>query len=112
MLAQSELLACSLQSNDRLNTPLSVSACNFFDRKCRNAIVCNYDGRDLPRAVGKFQCDRALLDAPCSGTGVIWKDAHVKTSRSQEDVWKTVKIQKELLLSAIDMVDAESKTGG
>ena len=36
-----------------------------------NAIVVSADGRDFPRIMGGF--DRVLLDAPCSGTGVIAK---------------------------------------
>lgn len=43
----------------------------------RNSIVCHYSALEFPRVMGGF--DRVLLDAPCSGTGVIAKDASVKT---------------------------------
>ena len=42
-------------------------------------MICNYDGRAFPKVMGGF--DRALLDAPCSGTGVISKDKSVKTNK-------------------------------
>lgn len=46
----------------------------------RNSVVCHYSALEFPRVMGGF--DRVLLDAPCSGTGVIAKDASVKTVRS------------------------------
>jgi ribosomal RNA methyltransferase Nop2 len=46
----------------------------------RNSIVCHYSALEFPRVMGGF--DRVLLDAPCSGTGVIAKDASVKTVRT------------------------------
>jgi len=46
----------------------------------RNSIVCHYSALEFPRVMGGF--DRVLLDAPCSGTGVIAKDASVKTVRA------------------------------
>ncbi|KAJ1920176.1 rRNA (cytosine-C5-)-methyltransferase nop2 [Mycoemilia scoparia] len=75
-----------------------------------NAVVCNYDGREFPKVMGGF--DRVLLDAPCSGTGVISKDASVKVNKTEQDFNMLTHLQKELILSAIDSVDANSKTGG
>jgi ribosomal RNA methyltransferase Nop2 len=46
---------------------------------CKNVVVCSYDGREFPKVMGGF--DRVLLDAPCSGTGVISKDASVKQNK-------------------------------
>ncbi|KAK4200194.1 putative ribosomal RNA methyltransferase [Triangularia verruculosa] len=76
----------------------------------RNTIVCNYDAREFPRVMGGF--DRVLLDAPCSGTGVIAKDPSVKTNRDEKDFQQLPHLQKQLLLAAIDSVNHASKTGG
>uniref|UniRef100_F7FTH5 NOP2 nucleolar protein n=1 Tax=Monodelphis domestica TaxID=13616 RepID=F7FTH5_MONDO len=75
-----------------------------------NTIISHDDGRHFPKVVGGF--DRVLLDAPCSGTGVISKDPSVKTNKDDKDIKRCAHIQKELLLSAIDSVNAASKTGG
>lgn len=76
----------------------------------KNAIVCNYSALEFPRVMGGF--DRVLLDAPCSGTGVISKDPSVKTNKTEKDFLKLPYTQKQLLLHAIDATDHASKTGG
>lgn len=83
---------------------------NIHRLGCRNVVVCNYDAREFPKPIGGF--DRVLLDAPCSGTGVIAKDASVKTNKTERDFMVLPHTQKQLLLAAIDSVNHHSKTGG
>lgn len=76
----------------------------------QNCVVTNYDGLKLKEVVPK--CDRVLLDAPCSGSGIIARDPSIKVKRGLKDFEEHAKLQKELLMTAVDMVDAASKTGG
>ncbi|KAK7430580.1 rRNA (cytosine-C5-)-methyltransferase nop2 [Neonectria magnoliae] len=83
---------------------------NIHRLGARNVVVSNYDAREFPKPMGGF--DRVLLDAPCSGTGVIAKDPSVKTNKTERDFMQLPHIQKQLLLAAIDSVNHNSKTGG
>merc|ERR550532_835454 len=74
-----------------------------------NTVVCSHDGRKLPKVMTGF--DRVLLDAPCSGTGVISKDPSAKTSKDSSDIHLCSHLQKELVLAAIDCLDHKSATG-
>ena len=66
-------------ANDANKARVKSLTANVHRLGCKNVVVCSYDGREFPKVIGGF--DRVLLDAPCSGTGVISKDASVKTNK-------------------------------
>ena len=99
-----------LVANDLKRERLKSLNANMHRLGVSNIVVTNYDGRKLPNIFKKF--DRCLLDAPCSGLGVISRDPSIKLQKTFDDVRKLSHLQKELIKAAIDCVDAHSKTGG
>jgi len=96
-------------ANDSNKDRIKSLTANVHRLGCKNVIVSNHDGRMFPKVIGGF--DRVLLDAPCSGTGVISKDPGVKINKSAQDFTMLAHLQKQLILCAIDSVDPSSKTG-
>ncbi|XP_050492124.1 probable 28S rRNA (cytosine(4447)-C(5))-methyltransferase [Bombus huntii] len=99
-----------LFSNDANEERIKAVVGNFHRLGITNSIVCTYDGRKLPTVIKGF--DRVLLDAPCTGTGVVSKDPSVKTNKDEVDIQRCCTLQKELLLAAIDCANARSESGG
>ncbi len=52
--------------------------------------------------------DRVLLDAPCSGTGVINRRTDIRTNRDESDIQELTVLQKQLIANAAKLV----KPGG
>ncbi|CAK4081263.1 unnamed protein product [Aphanomyces euteiches] len=109
-IAQLMRNAGSLIANDLKKQRLKATVANLHRLGVKNCAVSNYDGRKLPTVFQGF--DRVLLDAPCTGMGVISRDPSIKTQKTEKDVQRLAHLQKELLLAAIDAVDAKSSTGG
>jgi 25S rRNA (cytosine2870-C5)-methyltransferase len=90
-----------LYANDSDKERIPALRSNLQRMNVRNCIVTNFDGRKINMRT----VDRVLLDAPCSGTGVISKDPSIKTGRTHRDISKLVALQKALILSAFDLLN-------
>ncbi|WP_256223679.1 16S rRNA (cytosine(967)-C(5))-methyltransferase RsmB [Paenibacillus sp. 1_12] len=66
------------------------------------------DARDLPQHFAEGSFDRILLDAPCSGLGVIRRKPDMKWNKREQDLNEVCLIQKELL----DSIHPLLKVGG
>ena len=84
-----------LVANDLKKTRLKSLFFNVHRMGIKNCIITNYDGRMFSKLFNKF--DRVLLDAPCSGLGVISKDQSVKVNRSYKEILENKKKKKELM---------------
>ncbi|ALC40693.1 CG8545 [Drosophila busckii] len=100
----------TLFANDANRDRIKAVVANFHRLGIVNAVISCEDATKFRNIMTGF--DRVLLDAPCTGTGVVSKDPSVKTTKSEIDVQRCYNLQRKLLLTAIDCVDAKSKTGG
>jgi len=66
-----------------------------------SVIVCN-DSRELGEQFKGF--DKVLLDAPCTGEGLMGSDESRRNSRSVGDIETMMNIQKQLLEKAVSLV--------
>ena len=62
------------------------------------------DSRKLDGLYGKSSFDRILVDAPCSGLGVIRRKPEIKYVKTEADLDGLVKIQSELLDAAKELI--------
>ncbi|XP_053676077.1 uncharacterized protein LOC128726300 [Anopheles nili] len=96
--------------NDSNKDRLLAVLGNFHRLGIQNAVITCVDGIKYKDIMKGF--DRVLLDAPCTGSGVISKDPSVKATKTDIDVQRCYNLQRRLLLTAIDCLSASSKTGG
>lgn len=99
-------------ANDLRPDRQKATVANMHRLGVKNVVACSHDGRKMTKLFSNYKFDRVLLDAPCSGLGVISRDPSCKVQRTIADVQKTAHLQKELLLAAIDLLNHKSKTGG
>nr|NVI72350.1 putative ribosomal RNA methyltransferase NOP2 [Cucujiformia] len=99
-----------LFANDINKDRIKAVVGNFHRLGVVNSVITTMDGRKYPQIMKGF--NRVLLDAPCTGTGVVAKDPSVKTSKDEQDVQRCYNLQRQLLLAAIDCVNANSPNGG
>lgn len=99
-----------LFANDANADRIKAVVGNFHRLGVVNAVVSCEDGCKFGSIMQGF--DRILLDAPCTGTGVVSKDPSVKISKSDVDIQRCYNLQRKLLLSAIDCLNAKSVSGG
>ncbi|KAL0237447.1 hypothetical protein PCE1_000844 [Barthelona sp. PCE] len=95
-----------LIANDLRKDRLVAVFANLHRLGVRIASIINFDGKDIPENIGLF--DRVLLDAPCSGLGVIDRDPSAKLRRNDKDIGRSSHLQRELIRKAFAMV----KPGG
>ena len=79
---------------------LVMEAANRLGLDAVHAVLA--DGRALPLAAARF--DRALLDAPCSGLGVLRRRPDARWRVSESSIGELAALQRELLVAAAALV--------
>ncbi|GIP32953.1 16S rRNA (cytosine(967)-C(5))-methyltransferase RsmB [Paenibacillus sp. J2TS4] len=105
---------------ERMNDEGEIIACDVHEHKeklireqadrlqlsCLHTIVT--DARKLQEQYAPGTFDRILLDAPCSGLGVIRRKPDLKWAKSEAEIEEVVNVQSELL----EAVHSLLKPGG
>ena len=72
-----------------------------------NSIILNFDAIALHKL--NVKADKILLDAPCTGEGLIRQDRSRKTSKKLKDIEKMASIQKNLLIAGLNALNPNGK---
>jgi NOL1/NOP2/sun family putative RNA methylase len=72
-----------------------------------NSIILNFDAINLHKL--NVKADKILLDAPCTGEGLIRQDKSRKTSKKLKDIEKMALIQKNLLRAGLNTLKPNGK---
>lgn len=67
------------------------------------------DSRLLGERFDPFTFDRILLDAPCSGLGVLRSKPDIKYSKDEADIQSLASIQKELLKAVLPLLKQDGR---
>ncbi|SDB88078.1 16S rRNA (cytosine967-C5)-methyltransferase [Pelagirhabdus alkalitolerans] len=67
------------------------------------------DARQLDTVHDRYTFDRILIDAPCSGFGVIRSKPDIKYTKSEDDVIQLAQIQFELLQNIAPLLKQDGK---
>jgi 16S rRNA (cytosine1407-C5)-methyltransferase len=89
-----------LISNELNPTRRKALEANLERCGIRNAVITGYDGKILGNLLSE-QCNKVLLDAPCSGEGMQYKSDFKVYRRNEKAVHKLAQTQKSLLLAGI-----------
>ncbi|MBC8076697.1 MAG: 16S rRNA (cytosine(967)-C(5))-methyltransferase RsmB [Chloroflexales bacterium] len=95
---QGRILACDLYEN-RLQ--LVRANCERL-----GVTIAEYQGADARALVLAQPADRVLLDAPCSGLGVLGRKSDVRWNKHEEDITRLSTLQAELIHHAATLVRA------
>ena len=87
-------------------TDISVARLRLLDANARRMRVGGILKvvMDMKRPGIAAEFGRVLLDAPCSGTGVIRRHPEIRWRRSEEDITVSARMQDQALLAAADLV--------
>lgn len=103
--AQSDLPSCVAVDSDAMRLTKvkdNLSRLSLVDTKVQ--LLCA-KAQDLKSIWKKGLFDRILLDAPCSGTGVIRKHPDIKLLRREEDIARLAEQQYQLISSLWEMLN-------
>lgn len=70
----------------------------------QNIVTHVLDSRQVSERLKEQSFDRVLVDAPCSGLGVLRKKPDIKYTKSEQDIESLKKIQRSILAEAAKVV--------
>jgi ribosomal RNA methyltransferase Nop2 len=95
-------------ANDKSKHRLKSLVSSVHRLGIENTIITNYDGFFIKYKIKGF--DKVLIDAPCSGTGIISHDERIKIRKISSALLLNTTLQKRLLISAIDCCKKKKKS--